>query len=121
MRPINRNFAQVSRKVITAVLFIALISCKEKAPLTHQKMVALYTDIMILEGGHQAQYNYGAIPHNIWQRDYQHVCKMHQTDTALFRRSMEYYEKHPQEFSKLLEEVITGLQKQEMKNKTPGQ
>lgn len=98
---------------------MAALSCKEKAPVPRKKLVAVFTDVMILEGGNQAQYNFGNIPPAIWQRDYAMVLKKHNLDTADFRKSMEYLEKNPELFSGILEEVITGLQKAEVEKKIP--
>ena len=80
------------------------------------KMVDLLTDIMLLEAGNQVQYNMGNIPATIWKRDYAFVCKKHQLDTALFHKTMDWYEMHPEAFSKTLELVITRLQKKEIES-----
>jgi hypothetical protein len=77
-------------------------------------MVDLFTDIMLLEGGNQAMYNFGNIPAEVWRRDYQFVCKKHSLDTSDFRKSMVFLEDHPDQLSKILEEVITKLQKTEV-------
>lgn len=83
----------------------------------HKTMVALMTDFMILEGGNQIQYNFANVPAYVWKRDYAGVCKKHGVDTSDFRITMNYLEKHPEEFSKIMEESITNLQQLEAKLK----
>jgi hypothetical protein len=77
-------------------------------------MVEVMTDVMLLEGGNQAQYNFGNVSEKAWRRDYLFIMRKHGLDTAIFRKSMNYLEKKPEEFSKILEEVITKLQKTEV-------
>ena len=74
-------------------------------------MKLVMQDIMLMESGNQMKYNYGMLPDALWKRDYAFVCKKHQIDTSDFREMMAYYKRHPESFSKLMEEVITALQK----------
>lgn len=78
-------------------------------------MVALLTDCMLLEGGNQVQYNYGNIPGKAWSRDYDFVCKKNSIDTTQFRETMNYLQEHPEKFADIMEDVITHLQKMEVK------
>lgn len=101
----------ISLLAITAILF----SCQEKAVLPKSKMVDVLTDVMLLEAGNQVQYNYGNIPGIAWDRDYVVVCKKNGIDTTQFRQAMGFLEKKPEKFAVIMEEVITRLQKMEMK------
>lgn len=82
--------------------------------MQRSKMIPLFSDIMLLEAGNQAAYNYGNIPNPVWMRDYMLICKKHNTDTATLRKTFNYLQQHPETYSKLLEDVITRLQKEEM-------
>lgn len=85
-------------------------------------MVDLLTDIMLLEAGNQVQYNFAAVPDNIWKRDYAFVCKKNNLDTATFKKSMQWYNERPEIFSKVLEQVLTRLQKRQVEQgRKPGQ
>ena len=119
MRGILFNFAVLRYKVTILFLLLTLFSCRETAPVAHKKMVDVMTDVMLLEGGSQAQYNFGNVSPNAWKRDYVFILKKHNLDTAIFRKSMVYLEKNPEEFSKILEEVITKLQKIEVQKNIP--
>lgn len=111
-----RNFA-VLRYKFTFLAVIFLFACADRAPLRHGKMVDIFTDAMILEGGNQVRYNFANVPSYVWNRDYMFVCKKHGVDTADFKKELKYLEKHPAEFSTIMEEVITRLQQQEAKRK----
>ena len=101
--------------LISISISFILCCCAEKPPVDSRKMTAVLTDCMLLEGGNQVEYNYANIPGTIWNRDYAAVCARHQLDTNAFRAGMEYLVQHPEEFTAILENVITRLQKQEMK------
>lgn len=76
------------------------------------------TDVMLMEGGHAVRYNNGLLPDRIWQRDYAFVLKKHGLDTAQFRQAVDWYQHHPESFSRVMEKVITRLQKQQVKRQT---
>ncbi len=84
-------------------------------------MAKIMGDVLVLEAGNQVQYNYANIPQNIWKRDYAMVCKQNKTDTAQFRKAMVWYGNHPEQYSKILEQVIAKLQRLQVEpnKKTP--
>lgn len=82
-------------------------------------MTDVLTDIMILESGNQAKYNYANLPEFVWKRDYNDVCNRHGIDTAQFRKVMVYYQAHPDEFSVTMEKVIARLQKMQVDKGVP--
>lgn len=119
MEGIFINFAEVRRKFSFLFLAITVFACQEKPAVPRAKMVPLLKDCMMLEAGNQVKYNFAHIPQYVWQRDYAFVCKKHGVDTADFRQSLNYMEKHPEEFASVLEEVITALQKEEVNKNIP--
>lgn len=106
-------------KFIIIAAVALLFSCNSKPPYKHKEMVEVLSDVMLLEGGNQVQYNFGNIPDWVWERDYVFVCKKHNMDTTAFRTNMNFLETHPDEFSAILEEVITKLQKAELNKNAP--
>jgi hypothetical protein len=119
MRDICINFAGMHRKFTLLLLAVFFFSCGEEAPIPPKKMAEVLTDVMLLEGGNQVQYNFATLPDKVWQRDYAFVCKQHSIDTTEFKSAMNFLENHPEEFTKVLEDVITRLQKLEMKQNIP--
>jgi hypothetical protein len=102
--------------LIFCVLWLS--ACAKKVPLSKAKMVDVMTDVMQLEAGHQLKYNGGIIPDTFWQRDYAFVFKKHNVSEADFRLTVEEYQKQPETYSKVMEQVITRLQKMEIKRQT---
>lgn len=105
------------RKITIAFLLI-LTACAKKAPLPADKMTAVMTDVMLMESGNAIRYNYGILPGHFWQKEYLFVLKKHQVDTAQFRQAVNWYQAHPEQFSKVMEKVITRLQKMQVKRQT---
>jgi Domain of unknown function (DUF4296) len=77
-------------------------------------MANVLTDILLLEAGNQVQYNFATIPDKIWKRDYAFVCKKHKMDTSDFRKGMNWYSDHPEQYTKIMEQVINRLQRQQV-------
>lgn len=82
--------------------------------MPQDRMTDLMTDVVLLESGNQVQFNFSAIPDNIWKRDYTAVCKKHGTDTTNLRLALDWYHKHPEQFSKVMEQVIVRIQKRQL-------
>ncbi len=105
----------LKRKItILTAIGIIFFSCSQKAPADSAVMTDVLTDIMILEAGNQVQYNFGTIPNRVWKRDYQQVCTKYKMDTTTFKTAMNWYSDHPEQFSKIMEQVISRLQRRQL-------
>lgn len=80
-------------------------------------MVPLLVDIQLMEAGNRSKFGFSELPKEKWKADYQFICKKHGTDTAEFRKAMQWYEKHPDQLSKMMDNVLSELQKMEVRNK----
>lgn len=98
---------------ITLVLVLFLASCNS-APIKENALVDILVDIQLLEAGNPLVHNFAELPKKKWVSDYQFVCKKHNTDTAQFKKTMIYYQKHPKEFTLVLEKVLNKLQQKEI-------
>lgn len=70
---------------------------------------------MLMESGNLVKYTYGAVPDSIWHRDYAFVAKKHGLSEEKLKAAIEYYSSRPEAFSAIMEKVITGLQKEQVK------
>lgn len=75
-----------------------------------ETMVLLLADAMTMEAGHQVQYNFGILPDSIWIKDYTFLCKKHKVEYSDFSKQLSWYQDQPEEYSQLMEKVITQLQ-----------
>ena len=78
--------------------------------VNEESMVKLLADAMIMEAGHQVQYNFGILPDSIWIKDYTFLCKKYHIEYSDFVKQLSWYQDKPEEYSLLMEKVITHLQ-----------
>ena len=90
------------------------VSCAQKPALSESKMIPLMCDVMLLEAGNQIHYNYAVLPDSLWDSHYQFVCKKHGVPYADFKAELLRLKSQPEEFSLLMEKVITQMQMSEL-------
>lgn len=76
------------------------------------------TDVMMMESANAIQYNYGLLPDSLWEKDYAVIFKKQGITKDEFKDAIEYYQEHPDQFSAIMEKVITRLQKMQFKRQT---
>lgn len=81
-------------------------------------MTDIMTDVMMLESANAIEYNHGLLPDSLWEQDYAQVFKKHQVDKETFKEAFLFYQEHPEQFSKIMEAVITRLQKLQLQRQT---
>ena len=101
--------------VLTVVIFISCVQkhkfANEKKQLSEKKMVNILTDILLME----AYVNEKMVKVSsdslalVKQSFYPDILKHHKTDSALFYSTFNYFQSHPEEFSKLLSMVDSNL------------
>ncbi|MGC6413844.1 MAG: DUF4296 domain-containing protein [Bacteroidia bacterium] len=100
---------------ITILLSIFIIGCSEDPPISKEKMVPIMADAMRMEAAEQIGNNYITIPDSIWKLNYTFLMQKYSLDSTTFNSAMRYYTERPAEFSKIMEQVIEILQKEELK------
>jgi hypothetical protein len=99
------------------VLFslLTLFACNlgGRKVLPQEKMVELLTDIAIVEAGNGLDSSIASYEPSQWKGDYAFVFRKYGADDSLFRSSYRYYFNRPEQFSKIMEQVITNLQSRE--------
>ena len=99
-------------KACGAVFLFMLSACGFSGGfVSEEKMEKILADAMVLESGNQIFYNFGVLPDSVWERDYAFVCKKYDVDYADFVKQLKYYQDEPEDFSAMMEKVITRLQK----------
>ena len=99
-------------KACGAVFLFMLSACGFSGGfVSEEKMEKILADAMVLESGNQIFYNFGVLPDSVWERDYAFVCKKYDVNYADFVQQMKYYQDEPEDFSAMMEKVITRLQK----------
>lgn len=81
-------------------------------------MTDVMTDVMMMESANAIQYNYGLLPDSLWEKDYAVIFKKQGITNDEFKEAIEYYQEHPDQFSAIMEKVITRLQKMQFKRQT---
>lgn len=76
------------------------------------------TDVMLMESANAVNYNYGLLPDSLWQKDYAVVFAKHGIAGEDFKNAVTFYQDHPDQFSGIMEKVITRLQKMQFKRQT---
>jgi hypothetical protein len=69
------------------------------------------TDVMLMESANAINFNQGLLPDSLWENDYAVIFKKHQIGRDQFKTAIVYYQAHPEQFSAIMEKVITRLQK----------
>jgi hypothetical protein len=87
--------------------------------VNEEKMVAILADAMTMEAGHQIRYNFGLLPDSIWEKEYQFICNKHNVKYQSFVETLKEVQDSPEEFSALMEKVITRLQQSDSRFATP--
>jgi hypothetical protein len=108
----------MSFRKITIACLIILVSCAKNAPINQEKMVDVMTDVMLMESSNAINYNHGLLPDSLWEADYATVFKKHTIHKDDFKNALTYYQGHPEQFSVIMEKVITRLQKMQLKRQT---
>ena len=78
-------------------------------------MVPIMADCMRMEAAEQIGYNYVTVPDSVWKLNYSFLMDKYSLDSTTFKNAMRYYTERPAEFSKIMEQVIEILQKEELK------
>jgi hypothetical protein len=86
-------------------------ACAKKAPLPKEKMVDVMTDVMLMESAKAINYNHGLLPDSLWEKEYAVIFSKHHIAKEQFKTAIAYYQAHPEQFSAIMEKVITRLQK----------
>lgn len=102
------------RKITIACLFL-VAACAKKAPLAKEKMADVMTDVMLMESANAINYNHGLLPDSIWENDYAVIFAKHGVSKETFKNALDFYHEHPDQFSGIMEKVITRLQKMQLK------
>ncbi|MBU3745632.1 MAG: DUF4296 domain-containing protein [Sediminibacterium sp.] len=98
-------------KVMFFTGLLMLLGCTGSPNGTEEsKMVAVLADAMTMEAGHQIRYNFGLLPDSIWEKEYRFICNKHNIAYEDFVEDLGWYQAEPQEYSQLMEKVITRLQ-----------
>ena len=105
------------RKIIIACLFL-VASCAKKAPLPQDKMAEVMTDVLMMESANAINYNQGLLPDSLWEKDYAVIFKKHAISREDFKNAVSFYHEHPEQFSAIMEKVITRLQKMQLNRQT---
>lgn len=103
------------RKYITLffLILIFLPACKgdrnSAAIISHDRMINLLTDVHIADG---SLYEVMQSPDTLYKygiAKYINLFKSYHTDTAGFRKSMDYYSKRPEELIVMYDQVLKNL------------
>jgi len=110
-----RNFvvSVLLRKITIACLFL-VAACAKKEIIAKEKMVDVMTDVMLMESANAINYNHGLLPDSLWEKDYAVVFTKHGVSKEAFKDAIAYYQEHPDQFSGIMEKVITRLQKMQL-------
>lgn len=94
---------------------LPLLACNisGRKVMPQEKMVEILTDIAIVEAGNGLDSNIASYKPSQWKGDYAFVFRKYGADDSLFRSSYRYYFNRPEQFSKIMEQVITNLQSRE--------
>ena len=90
-----------------------MVACNT-VPVSNANMSKIMYDVMIMEAGNQVKYNYGLLPKAKWKGDYTVIAAKHHMDTNKLKEAFQFYSKHPDEFSKVMETTITLLQDKQL-------
>lgn len=106
-----------------ALLFILLFTfqaCKENEVkaysgyhLERNKMVTVLTDIVLAEGNDKVLKKYGYNSTVLLDSSYQFIYKKQKIERWQMDSSFKYYSNHPEDFTKMMEEVIENLNRLE--------
>ena len=104
------------KKVYIYIIFIVFISCGgevdiPKDVLSPEKMSAIMTDIHLAEGAVVHSPDIRLEPRQRAVDYYAAIYKKHRVDSVVFRKSFEFYAKHPQHFSGVYDQVLENLNK----------
>lgn len=100
--------------LLPLVLALTLASCRKPVPegiLPKDKMVLLLTDLQLADAAtrkHLMPEAYERMP----EKYLLEITANHGTDTATFRRSMQWYMRHPEQLDKIYAGVNDALMKQ---------
>ena len=97
------------------MVFISCSKRGEKIPadiIPEDKMVQILVEVHLAESQSQMSVQYNDIRY-LKQSYYQYIFKKHQTNYKQLEKSFNYYAAHPDIFSKIYDEVITGLSKKQ--------
>lgn len=104
------------RKVLIYIFIFFFVSCGGEVDipedvLSPEKMAAMMTDIHLAEGAVVHAPDIRFEPRQRAVDYYAAIYKKHQVDSAVFRKSFEFYAKHPQHFSGVYDQVLENLNK----------
>ena len=90
-----------------------MVACNT-VPVSNANMSKIMYDVMIMEAGNQVNYNYGLLPKAKWKGDYASIAKKHHVDSNKLKEAFQFYSKHPDKFSKVMETTIALLQNKQL-------
>ncbi len=97
---------------ITLFLLICSVFACHSSPnkVSDEKMISILADAMLLEASNQIHYNYAILPDSVWFNEYSFICKKHLINFEDFKSQLHWLKENPDEFSSIMEKVITRLQ-----------
>lgn len=109
-------------KKIGCLLILILIfqACKEKEVkansgyhLPRKKMITVLTDIVLAEGNEKVLRKYGYKTNILIDSSYRFIYKKHNLKKWQVDSSVKYYAMHPDDFTKMMDEVVENLNRLE--------
>ena len=102
------------------VLILTFAACKEKQVkaysgyhLPRKKMITVLTDIVLAEGNDKVLRKYGYNTTVLLDSSYQFIYKKQNIEKWQMDSSFKYYSNHPEDFAKMMEEVLENLNRLE--------
>ena len=98
------------------ILILTFAACKEKQVkaysgyhLPRNKMITILTDIVLAEGNEKVLHKYGYNTKILIDSTYQFIYKKQNIEKWQMDSSVKYYSSHPNDFTKMMDEVIENL------------
>lgn len=102
------------------IVLLTFTACKEKQVkaysgyhLPRNKMITVLTDIVLAEGNEKVLKKYGYNTNVLIDSSYQFIYKNQKIEKWQMDSSFKYYSNHPDDFTKMMEEVIENLNRLE--------
>lgn len=102
---------------LSIILFLA---CKQNVPkeqsgyhLPKKKMTEVLTDLVLAEGNQKVLQKYGYNTNILIDSSYQFIYKIHNIEKWQMDSSFKYYSNHPDDFTKMMDEVVENLNRLE--------
>jgi hypothetical protein len=111
MRQIAKNMTKILPLFMASLLFSCIAKYQETPPelIQEPKMCDIFIDMHIAEAIIQQQNLQGDSATAAYVLSKNAVLKKHETDTATYRKSLNYYNEHPAQYKKIYEAVVDSL------------